>query len=93
MTAVTIDASRRAAAPPRGDRPGLDRSTRSSSPRATPTSCSSCVVGVALLRGPVFGACAGFWAGLVLDTATLGTLGLTSLLLTLAGYWAGASGR
>lgn len=49
--------------------------------------------GVALRRGPIFGACAGFWAGLVLDTATLETLGLTSLVLTLAGYWVGRFGE
>ena len=47
------------------------------------------LVALALLRGAVFGAAAGFFAGLVVDTATLGTLGMTSLLLTLAGYWAG----
>jgi rod shape-determining protein MreD len=47
------------------------------------------VVTLALLRGPIFGACAGFWAGLVIDVASLGTLGLTSLLLTLAGHFAG----
>ncbi len=40
------------------------------------------LVGIALLRGPLFGAVAGFWAGLLVDTMTLGTLGLTSLLLT-----------
>ena len=51
------------------------------------------VVSVALLRGPLFGACAGFWTGLVVDTMTLGTLGLTSLLLTLAGYAAGRFGE
>ena len=39
------------------------------------------VVSIALLRGPLFGACAGFWAGLVLDVASFQTLGLTSLLL------------
>jgi rod shape-determining protein MreD len=50
------------------------------------------VVGIALLRGPVFGAVAGFWAGLILDVASLETLGLTSLLLTLAGYFAGRLG-
>jgi rod shape-determining protein MreD len=50
------------------------------------------VVGIALLRGPVFGAMAGFWAGLVLDVVSLETLGLTSLLLTLAGYFAGRLG-
>ena len=36
---------------------------------------------------------AGFAAGLVVDTANLGTLGLTSLLLTLAGYWIGRYGE
>jgi rod shape-determining protein MreD len=51
------------------------------------------VVAVALLRGPVFGAAGGFAAGLLLDTATLGTLGVSSLLLTLAGYWAGRFGE
>ena len=50
------------------------------------------VIAIALLRGPVFGAVAGFWAGLVLDIASLETLGLTSLLLTLAGYFAGRLG-
>jgi rod shape-determining protein MreD len=52
-----------------------------------------CIVGVALLRGPVFGACAGFYAGLIVDVGTLGSLGLTSLLLTLAGYWVGRFGQ
>jgi rod shape-determining protein MreD len=51
------------------------------------------VVSLALLRGPIFGACAGFWAGLVLDVASLGTLGLTSLLLTLVGHFAGRFGE
>ena len=50
------------------------------------------LVAVALLRGPIFGAAAGFWAGVVLDTGSLETFGLTSLLLTLAGYWAGRFG-
>ena len=48
---------------------------------------------VALLRGAVFGALAGFYAGLLLDTANLGTLGVSSLLLTLAGYWIGRYGE
>jgi rod shape-determining protein MreD len=47
------------------------------------------VVCVALLRGAVFGAVAGFSAGLLADTGTFGTLGFTALLLTLAGYWTG----
>ncbi len=50
------------------------------------------LVCVALLRGPVYGAVAGFWAGLIADVGTLGTLGLGSLLLTVAGYWAGRIG-
>ncbi len=51
------------------------------------------IVAVSLLRGSVFGACAGFFAGLVVDTATLETLGVTSLLLTLLGYWVGRYGE
>ena len=51
------------------------------------------LVAVALLRGPVDGALAGFFAGLVVDTATLATLGVTSLLLTIAGYWSGRYGE
>jgi rod shape-determining protein MreD len=51
------------------------------------------LVAVALLRGPVIGAFSGFFAGLVVDTATLETLGLTSLVLTLAGYWIGRYGE
>lgn len=48
---------------------------------------------IALLHGSVFGAIGGFWAGFLLDTAYLGTLGVTSLLLTLAGYWIGRYGE
>jgi len=51
------------------------------------------VVAVALLRGSIMGACAGFFAGLIADTATLETLGLSSLLLTLIGYWVGRYGE
>jgi rod shape-determining protein MreD len=51
------------------------------------------LVSVALLRGAIFGAAAGFGAGLVVDTATLQTLGVTSLLLTIAGYWIGRYGE
>ncbi len=51
------------------------------------------LVSIALLRGAITGAIAGFVAGLIVDVATLGTLGLTSLLLTLAGYWAGRYGE
>ena len=51
------------------------------------------LVAVALLRGSIYGAASGFAAGLLVDTATLGTLGVTSLLLTLAGYWIGRYGE
>jgi rod shape-determining protein MreD len=51
------------------------------------------LVALALLRGPLLAAVAGFWAGLVIDMAALQTLGLTSLLLTLAGYYAGRFGE
>jgi rod shape-determining protein MreD len=51
------------------------------------------IICVALLRGPVVGATVGFWGGLLVDVANLGTLGVTSLLLTLAGYWIGRYGE
>ena len=51
------------------------------------------LVAVALLQGSTFGAATGFGAGLLVDTATLETLGLTSLLLTLVGYWVGRYGE
>ena len=51
------------------------------------------LLAVALLRGSVFGAVAGFGTGLLVDTATLGTLGFTSLLLTVAGFWIGRYGE
>jgi rod shape-determining protein MreD len=51
------------------------------------------LVALSLLRGSVLGAVGGFFAGLIVDTASLGTLGLTSLVLTLAGYWIGRYGE
>jgi rod shape-determining protein MreD len=51
------------------------------------------LLSIALLRGSVFGAVAGFGVGLLLDVATLGTLGVTSLLLTVAGFWIGRYGE
>jgi rod shape-determining protein MreD len=47
------------------------------------------VISVGLLRGSVPGALAGFLGGLVIDLLTLDTLGLSSLVLTLAGFWTG----
>jgi rod shape-determining protein MreD len=51
------------------------------------------LLSIALLRGSIFGAVAGFLTGLLIDTATLGTLGITSLLLTVGGFWIGRYGE
>jgi rod shape-determining protein MreD len=51
------------------------------------------VVSLGLLRGSIPGAVFGFAAGLVVDVLTLETLGITSLVLTLAGFWAGRYGE
>ena len=51
------------------------------------------VVCVALAAGSIPGAAAGFAGGLLVDVMTLGTLGITSIVLTLAGYWAGRYGE
>lgn len=59
----------------------------------TPDLLLTTLVAVALLRGSVIGAAGGFFAGLVIDTATLETMGVTALLLTLAGYWVGRYGE
>ena len=61
--------------------------------RGTPELLLVALVAVALLRGAITGAAAGFWGGLLIDTADLGTLGVTSLLLTLVGYWVGRYGE
>ncbi|HSI98130.1 MAG TPA: rod shape-determining protein MreD [Gaiellaceae bacterium] len=51
------------------------------------------VISFGLLRGSVAGASVGFAGGLLVDLLTLDTLGLTSLILTLAGFWAGRYGE
>ncbi len=51
------------------------------------------LIGVALLRGAITGAIAGFGGGLLLDVLTLDTLGVTALVLALAGYWTGRYGE
>jgi rod shape-determining protein MreD len=51
------------------------------------------LVCVALLRGAVVGAVAGFGVGLLADSGVFATLGFTALLLTLAGYWTGRYGE
>jgi len=47
------------------------------------------VVALGLVRGSIPGAVFGFVGGLIVDLVTLDTLGVTSLVLTLAGFWAG----
>ena len=51
------------------------------------------LVAIALLRGSITGAAAGFAGGLLVDVATLGTLGVNALLLSVAGFWAGRYGE
>ena len=51
------------------------------------------MVMVALRRGTIFGAAAGFGAGLLYDMGTFGTLGFMALLYTLVGYWIGRYGE
>ena len=51
------------------------------------------LVALALLRGAVTGAVAGFAGGLLVDVATLDTLGVSALLYALIGYWTGRYGE
>ena len=51
------------------------------------------LLAVALMRGAVAGALAGFLGGLLLDVMTLDTLGVSALLFSLVGYWAGRYGE
>jgi len=51
------------------------------------------VVVVALVAGSITGAVSGFAGGLLVDVMTLDTLGTTSIVLTVAGYWAGRYGE
>jgi rod shape-determining protein MreD len=51
--------------------------------------CALMVAFVGLLCGSTVGAMCGFAVGLVIDLALLQTLGLTSLIFTLIGYWCG----
>jgi len=47
------------------------------------------VVALAMLRGPVWGAIIGFCLGLFLDIALVQTMGISSFLYTLVGYFSG----
>jgi rod shape-determining protein MreD len=51
------------------------------------------VVALGLVRGSVPGAVFGFVGGVIVDLVTLDTMGITSLVLTLAGFWAGRYGE
>src|SRR4029078_6487720 len=51
------------------------------------------LMAIALLRGSIYGAALGFFAGLLVNTATLGTLGVASLLLASAGHWIDGYGQ
>jgi rod shape-determining protein MreD len=51
--------------------------------------CSLLVAFVGLLCGSTIGAATGFAVGLLIDLALLQTLGLSSLVFTLVGYWCG----
>ena len=51
------------------------------------------LIGVALSRGAVTGALAGFLGGMLIDVLTLDTLGVSALLYALAGYWTGRYGE
>jgi rod shape-determining protein MreD len=47
------------------------------------------VVCVSLLKGPTWGATAGFTLGLLVDVTLVQQMGITSFLMTLAGYFSG----
>lgn len=51
------------------------------------------LLAIALLRGAVVGAVAGFFGGLLVDVMTLDTLGVSALLYALACYWTGRYGE
>jgi len=51
------------------------------------------VVCVAMMRGPVWGATIGFSTGLLIDIALMQTMGISSFLYTLAGYFSGRFGE
>lgn len=51
------------------------------------------IVCLALVRGPVWGATAGFATGLMIDVALMQTMGISSFLFTLAGYFSGRYGE
>jgi rod shape-determining protein MreD len=60
---------------------------------AKPDTTLVMVMCVALLRGPMWGSVVGFGTGLLLDIALMQTMGISSFLFTLAGYFGGRYGE
>lgn len=60
---------------------------------ARPDSTLVMIVCVGLIRGPVWGATIGFFTGLLLDVALMQTMGISSFVYTLAGYFSGRYGE
>ncbi len=90
---MIADAGKAAALPVlRRRRPAVDHGERRH-PGGHPNLLLVTVVAVALMRGAVFGAVAGFWAGLLADTGVFGILASPRCCLTLAGYWTGRYGE
>lgn len=56
---------------------------------AKPDAAFVIIVCLAMMRGPVWGAIVGFSMGLLIDIALVQTLGISSFLFTLAGYFSG----
>lgn len=60
---------------------------------ATPDLLLVVVILIAWSRGSLAGSASGFVGGLLVDVTTLDHLGISALVLTLAGYWAGRYGE
>lgn len=56
---------------------------------AQPDAALIVIITLAMMRGPVWGAVAGFAMGFLLDVALVQTMGISSFLYTLAGYFSG----
>lgn len=56
---------------------------------AQPDTALVVIITLAMMRGPVWGAAAGFAMGFLLDVALVQTMGISSFLYTLAGYFSG----
>lgn len=56
---------------------------------ARPDTALIVVIILAMMRGPIWGAAVGFAAGFLLDVALVQTMGISSFLYTLAGYFSG----